>query len=363
MKRNVGSIIFMAGLAVLSIGVTIAFVNKDNSNIPATNSHIEESIAESSSQTSTELTSTEDSSIEASSEAASSKETSSKTTSSKETSSKATSSKETSSKETSSKDTSSKSPSIEPTYDGTISIAKVDTSKMQALYNRNKDTVGWIKIPNTNIDYGVVEENYYGEYMNLDYNKNYYNGGNVIWTDADANFGTRDQLVKNTVIYGHNWTNYKRPLQIGRASDKHFSQLPAYDYINFARSNPYISFSTLEEEMYWQIFAVFYVEAPATGYGPGTKDFFYIEANPASLTALANEAMERSIHDFGVTVSENDKIITLSTCTRVYNKEALAAGRTKEEQRFVVMAKLMPRGAELNPMNITENKDFKKPQF
>ncbi len=361
MKRNVGSIIFMAGLAVLSIGVTIAFVNKDNSNIPATNSHIEESIAESSSQTSTELTSTEDSSIEASSEATSSKETSSKTTSSKETSSKATSSKETSSKETSSKDTSSKSPSIEPTYDGTISIAKVDTSKMQALYNRNKDTVGWIKIPNTNINYGVVQENYSGEYMTLDYDKKYNKDGDAIWADAWNTFGTRDQLSKNTIIYGHNWTNYKRPLQIGRASDKHFSQLPAYDYINFARSNPYISFSTLEEEMYWQIFAVFYVEVP-DNYS-GSKDFYYIDENPASLTAFANEAMQRSIHDFGVTVSENDKILTLSTCTRVYNKEALAAGRRKDQQRFVVMAKLMPRGAELNPMNITENKDFKKPQF
>ena len=73
--------------------------------------------------------------------------------------------------------------------------------------------------------------------------------------------------------------------------------------------------------------------------------------------------MERSMYDFGVTVGENDKILTLSTCTRVYNTQALAAGRRKDQQRFVVMAKLMPKGAELKPMNITVNEDMKEPQF
>lgn len=360
MKQNVGSIIVMAGLAVLSIGVTIAFVNKDNDNLPVTNSHIEESIADTSSQTSTELTSSEDSSAEASSTPESSKETSSKQTSSKETSSKATSSKETSSKETSSKETASTLPP-ELVDDGKTYVAEIDTSKMQALYNKNKDTVGWIKIPNTNIDYGVVQENYSGEYMTLDYDKNYNKDGDVIWADAWNTFGTRDQLSKNTIIYGHNWTNYSRPLKVGRASDKHFSQLAAYDYLTFAKKNPYISFSTLEEEMYWQIFAVFYVEVP-DDYS-GSKDFYYIDEDPDSLTVFANEAISRSIHNFGVTVSENDKILTLSTCTRVYNKEALAAGRRKDQQRFVVMAKLMPKGATLGPVNVTENKDFKKPQF
>ena len=310
-------------------------------------------------QTSSVDTSSEDSSEETSSEDASSEETSSAEASSKEESSKATSSKETSSKETSSKATSSTS--NEPTYDGTISVARIDNSKMQALYQRNKDTVGWIKIPNTNIDYGVVKENYSGEYMNLDYDKKYYKDGDAIWADAWNTFGTRNQLSKNTIIYGHNWTNYKRPIQVGRASDKHFSQLAAYDYINFARSNPYISFSTLEEEMYWQIFAVFYVEVP-DNYS-GSTDYYYINDNPDSLVEFTNEAMERSMFDFGVTISENDKILTLSTCTRVYNTQALAAGRRKDQQRFVIMAKLMPKGAELKPMNITVNKDMKEPQF
>lgn len=360
MKRNIGPLVFLAVLLVISVVVTIACVGGNDT--PAnTNSVVDESVADVSSEdTSTEETSSEDSSVETSSEAESSEEESSKETSSKETSSKETSSKETSSKETSSKETSSTLPP-ELVDDGTVSVAKIDTSKMTALYNKNRDTVGWIKIPNTNIDYGVVKENYSGEYMNLDYNKNYYKNGDAIWADAWNTFGTRSELSKNTIIYGHNWTNYSRPIQVGRASDKHFSQLAAYDYLTFAKKNPYISFSTLEEEMYWQIFAVFYVEVPDS-YS-GSKDFYYIDESPDSLTAFANEAMSRSMYDFGVTVSENDKILTLSTCTRVYNKQALAAGRRKDQQRFVVMAKLMPKGATLGPVTVTENKDFKPPQF
>ena len=345
--KNIAVFVVIAILAVAIVMIMAFGGDKKPAN---TNSYIEPSSTVTSSEDSSEVTSSED--------------TTSEETSSAEASSKEESSKETSSKVTSSKDTSSKATSStvkEPTYDGTISVARVDKDKMQALYQRNSDTIGWIKIPNTNIDYGVVQENYSGEYMTLDYDKKYNKDGDAIWADAWNTFGTRDQLSKNTIIYGHNWTNYKRPIQLGRASDKHFSQLAAYDYINFARSNPYISFSTLEDEMYWQIFAVFYVEVP-DNYS-GSKDFYYIDDTPESLVEFTNEAMDRSMFDFGVTISENDKILTLSTCTRVYNTQALAAGRRKDQQRFVIMAKLMPKGAELKPMNITVNKDMKEPQF
>ena len=344
MKIKNIAVFAVAGIAVIALVMAMAF--GDDKKPANTNSYIEPSSTVTSSEDSSQETLSEDTSSEETSSAESSKETSSK---------------ETSSKETSSKETSSKAEVKEPTYDGTISVATIDKAKMQALYQRNSDTIGWIKIPNTNIDYGVVQENYSGEYMTLDYDKKYNKDGDAIWADAWNTFGTRDQLSKNTIIYGHNWTNYKRPIQVGRASDKHFSQLAAYDYINFARSNPYISFSTLEDEMYWQIFAVFYVEVP-DDYS-GSTDYYYINESPESLVEFTNEAMQRSMFDFGVTVNENDKILTLSTCTRVYNTQALAAGRRKDQQRFVIMAKLMPKGAELKPMNITVNKDMKEPQF
>ena len=84
-------------------------------------------------------------------------------------------------------------------------------------------------------------------------------------------------------------------------------------------------------------------------------NFYYIDENPADLTDLTDEAKSRSIFDFDVDVTSSDKILTLSTCTRVYGK--------RSDQRFVIMAKLMPAGAALKEVSVSKNKDFKEPQF
>lgn len=316
------------------------YVSSDESSSEAASSQQDTSSDETSSK---DTSSKETSSKDSSSKDTSSKDTSSKVTSSKDTSSKETSSKETSSKETSSKETSSK-PSTVNEYG--VNVAKIDSSKISALKKKNSDTIGWIKVPNTNIDYGVVQEPNSGYYLNRDYNKKYVKGGASVWADYACTFGDRSDLSKNTIVYGHNWTNCWRPTRIGNnTKDKWFAQLAAYDHIDFARENPYISFSTTEEEMYWQIFAVFYTDV----------NFYYIDENPADLTDLTDEAKSRSIFDFDVDVTSSDKILTLSTCTRVYGK--------RSDQRFVIMAKLMPAGAALKEVSVSKNKDFKEPQF
>ncbi len=209
---------------------------------------------------------------------------------------------------------------------------------------KNSDVKAWIKVPGTNIDYAVVQGRDNLEYLELGYNKQYsYNG--VIWADSGSKFGTRDNLTKNNVVYGHNWTNYAQPLRITNANDVMFAQLPSYHYLEFAQQHPYIYYSTADEEMIWQVFAVFYVE----------ESFDYISSNPsdAKFANIISEAKARSLHDFAVPVTTNDKILTMSTCTRVYGR--------RSDQRFVVMAKLMPKGAKLTSVAVTENPDFKAP--
>ncbi|MEG1972811.1 MAG: hypothetical protein RR315_06580, partial [Oscillospiraceae bacterium] len=58
-------------------------------------------------------------------------------------------------------------------------------------------------------------------------------------------------------------------------------------------------------------------------------------------------AKSRSRHIFDTPVTSSDKIITLSTCTRAYGKS--------DRQRFVVMAKLMPKGAATKAISVTAN--------
>ena len=54
---------------------------------------------------------------------------------------------------------------------------------------------------------------------------------------------------------------------------------------------------------------------------------------------LAKAAQEKSLYDYGITVGPGDKILTLSTCTVKY-------GAQDNDHRFVVMARLLPEGAE-----------------
>ena len=123
------------------------------------------------------------------------------------------------------------------------------------------------------------------------------------------------------MLYGHNWTNCWRPVRIGNPGDVMFAQLAAYDNAEFAKANPYIRVATLGGDHLYQVFTVFYTDL----------SFGYNYADGAVVNQIISTAKAKSIHDFDVTVGPNDKIITLSTCTRV-----LGAG---DNQRFVVMAK------------------------
>lgn len=208
----------------------------------------------------------------------------------------------------------------------------------------NSDVVGWLRVPGTNIDWPVVQNtqdvNYY---THLGYDKQYsYNG--VIWTNP----GTRTSasasgLSSNTVIYGHNWTNYGASPRIGYSGDVMFAQLTAYHWLSMAQSYPYFYYSTAQGgEFPVKIFACFYTEL-AFVYNVAEGDMNYI----------ISEARRRSRHSFDVDVNSSDKIVTLSTCTRAY-------GQTSN-QRFVVMGRLLRPGETIGPVTVTSNPNHKQP--
>ena len=82
-------------------------------------------------------------------------------------------------------------------------------------------------------------------------------------------------------------------------------------------------------------------------------DFTRTEMDGTALVELANSAKARSIYDYGVTVDENDKIISLVTCTLKYGKDS------RSQVRYVVAAKLLDEGE--TPVNITQLKQNENP--
>lgn len=177
------------------------------------------------------------------------------------------------------------------------------------LLKQNEDTVGWLIVNNTNINYPVVQTTNNDYYLkhSFDKSKNY---AGWVYADFRNNF---DSLSKNTVIYAH-----------GRKDGVMFGSL-----MNTLKKNWYtdtenqiIQLSTLKYNTMWQIFSIYKIEAESYYI---TTDFNSSE----SFEKFATTMTSRSVYDFGVNVNHDDKILTLSTC---YNDKGT---------RLVVQAKLV----------------------
>lgn len=188
---------------------------------------------------------------------------------------------------------------------------------------QNQDTVGWLEIPGTSINNSVVQAHDNFAYLRTNEKKEPDVYG-CYFADYECSLGERAVFSPNTVIYGH--SDLK-----DNPEGPRFSQLFRFTDPDFARETPVISFSTLDGGfMEWEVFAVFYTE----------KTFAYIDASPeGGVDQLAKAAQEKSLYDYGITVGPGDKILTLSTCTVKY-------GAQDNDHRFVVMARLLPEGAE-----------------
>ncbi|MEA5135994.1 MAG: class B sortase [Candidatus Fimivivens sp.] len=339
-KKSPMSSIVIVALALLifivavSIGVSL-LKKSDVTEIPS--SSTSESISETESSSS-EVSESEPAS--SSSEASESESSSSSSKASSSSSLAATSSNATSS----SKAASSAAPvssSLPAKFDPAVMGAS-GKANIPSYKQINADVKAWLKVPGTNINYPVLQSaSGYAPHYYLD--KNIYkqtSRDGVIYAGSTCKFGTGSAgLSKNTVLFGHNWTNYSAAPRIGNASDVMFAQLTSYHYLNFAKAYPYLWFSTDSQEMTWVVFAAFYTDV----------SFNYIEPNPtdAGLASIISGAKARSRHNFGVEVSSSDKILTMSTCTRAYG--------SSDKQRFVVMARLLRSGETVKEFNVTTN--------
>ena len=127
------------------------------------------------------------------------------------------------------------------------------------------------------------------------------------------------------MIFGHSATNCD-------PDGPKFTKLHRYMDADFVQENPYIYLSVEGDDMVFQITACFITDI----------SFDYISPDLAGeeLTGLLRQAEEKNWLAFdGVTFSEEDTILTLSTCCRKYDMENTG------DQRLVVMAKLLPEGA------------------
>jgi len=177
------------------------------------------------------------------------------------------------------------------------------------LLSINNETVGWLKVNNTKINYPVTQHKDNNYYLNYSYYKQKNSHG---WIFMDYR-NKIDKLDDNTIIYGH---RNSKGLMFGTLKNV----LDKKWYTN--KSNQIITFNTLNQDMKWQIFSIYTLK--------NTNDYLINNFNnDESHLKFIEKIKKRSIYDFKVEVGTDDNILTLSTC---YNNA---------EYRLVVHAKLI----------------------
>lgn len=186
------------------------------------------------------------------------------------------------------------------------------------LLEVNPDTIGWITVPNTKIDYVVVKPS-------EDKDKEYY-----LYRDFygnDTKYGAifmdyRSTLdSKNLIIHGHH-------MQDGRM----FANLINFTDLDVYKETPVFTFNTIYEKSKWKIISVF-----KTNTLESQGEFFnYLRGdfkNNYDFLNFIYQVRERSIIDCPVDVNENDTLVTLSTCAYDF-----------DDFRFVVVARKVRDG-------------------
>lgn len=160
------------------------------------------------------------------------------------------------------------------------------------LIAENNNTVGWIQVPNTNINYPVVQSYDNDYYLNHNFYKKYNLAG---WPFLDYRNNSNSDY--NTIIYGHN-----------RLDESMFGTLKKLLKEDYHNTNKYIFFNTLDTMNTYEIFSVYTIDANEFKANINFN-------NDTEYEDYLNNIKNQSTIKLKSIVKPTDKIITLYTCS------------------------------------------------
>lgn len=181
----------------------------------------------------------------------------------------------------------------------------------QQLKKINSDISGWLTIPDTTIDFPILHTVDNNFYLTHNYKKEHTIAGSIFKDYRNHN----EFIDQNTILYGHYMKNQHM-----------FGALDAYTEESFFREHPTFSYDTEALSYNVEIFAVY----------DTTTDFNYIQpafTSKNEFAAYLKQVKAMSWYQTNVSVDENDRILTLSTCDLDYSTNG----------RFVIQGKLVKK--------------------
>lgn len=176
----------------------------------------------------------------------------------------------------------------------------------EALYQKNKRLIGWVKVEDTKIDYPVMQTTDNEYYLTHDFGQKYDKNG-CIFMDKDCNAAERST---NLIVYGHHMK-----------SGAMFGELDKYSNPSFYMEHPSFQFDTIYEKGTYLVAYVFQAKVQAEDE-IAFKYYQFIDANSeAEFNSNMQEMANMSLYNTGVTPVYGDKLVTLSTCDRSQGAE------------------------------------------
>lgn len=177
---------------------------------------------------------------------------------------------------------------------------------MDALKELNNDAIGWIQIPDTNIDYPILQaednERYLRRTITGESNK-----AGCIFTDYRIESPFKEA---NTLIYGHNLLNGKM-----------FSNLMKYEDKSWWESHPLIYIQTEDGVLAYEIYSCYRTDDNSSTYT------FGLETETEEYQVYLDYTIEQALYSTNIQPEYIKEILTLSTCTN-----------DEDTERFIVHA-------------------------
>lgn len=192
-------------------------------------------------------------------------------------------------------------------------MKKLEGTNLDALREVNPNVVGWLFIPNTKINYPVVQGMDNQHYLEHTWN-NKRNVAGSIFLEAT---NSRDFSDFRSIVYGHNM-----------ADSSMFGSLHRYSAIEYWKLYPYVYLITDEGILRYEIYS---------GYKAAVDSKTYILDLDGDRVkaAFIQMTLEESVLDTEIIPETTDRILTLSTCTG------------SSDYRWVIHARLVMEEVEI----------------
>lgn len=206
--------------------------------------------------------------------------------------------------------------------------------KSKQTDNADHETIGWLRVQGTNIDYPV-----YGVLSRqFDYP--------VVSETFTWSLNNDSDFHSTMIVYGHNIMNLGPQPTL---HDDHFTrmeELMGFVYYDFAKDNQYIQLSMNGEDYLYKIYAVgFSTINDLNGFPSG-------EFNEDAKKAYMDFIKEGSFYDYDVDVTMDDNILSVVTCSRFF-----ADG---ESYDFIVTGRQVRPGEKIAQSSVLRNKNYEK---